>query len=219
MNLIGKTVNISNKSLLEVFYPNFLVKDKLFFDNDNSIIYIGKPQKNLMGFLENNTKEFINTIGVCDVDFDIKENLIKFVYDKFNKIPKEKVIEILSNFPNIDFYNFIKSYWVSGISYIDDESNVSIYDLFIAMSNSKAESLKVINKLLEIYPIGVLQNSVETFLEKVISFPEVSGNYRYFNLLKKFKENNINKLKKILYDYYVMKDSKEFKLKWLLYQF
>jgi hypothetical protein len=219
MDLRGKTVNITNKDLLEFFYPNFIIKDILFFDNESSIIYTGKTQRNLLGYLKNNTKEFINTVGVCDIDLDIKETLITFVYDKFNKIPKEKTMELILSLPTMDFSNYVKTYWVSGISSLDDDKGVGIYDLFKSMGESKIKSLPTYFTLLDSYPIGIIQNSIETFLEKVVLFPEVTVNYKYYNLLSKFKSNYGAKLREILYQYYIMNDIKEFKLPWLLYQF
>jgi hypothetical protein len=219
MNLIGKTVNITNVKLLEFFYPNFYIKDTLFFDQNNSIIYTGKSHRNLLGYLENNTKEFISTVGVIDIDLDVKDTLVNFVYDKFSKVPKEKTRELILNLQNIEFYNYIKNYWVSGISILDTESTIGIYDLFVAMGKSKSDSMKVYQELSQLYPISVIQTSVETFLEKVVLFPEISVNYRYQNLIEKFKKQHESKLKQVFYQYYVMRESKQVKLQWLLYQF
>jgi len=218
MELIGKTVNIKDKSLLQFFYPEFIVKDIVFFDNENRVIYTGKTQRNLKEFLDNNTKEFINTVGMCDIDLDVKENLVNFVYDKFGKVPKEKTMELILNLNSIDFDNYIKKYWITGVSTLDT-ATVGIFDLFIAMGVSKQESIKVYLTLKEFYPIGVIQNSVETFIEKVIMFPELTVGYKYHNLLKKFKTQHERKLKQVLYNYYMMREDKEVKLMWLLYQF
>lgn len=219
MSLIGKTVSISDKSLLGFLYPDFVKKDTLFFDNESNVIYVGKSKPNLKTYLENSTKSFINTVGICDIDLDIRENLTKFVYEKHNKVPKDQVIDTLNGMNPIDFNCYIKKYWVLGSSALDEDTDVNIFDLYIALTKSGMTAMKVYVKLLEHFEHSILQSSVETFFEKVAEIKDLSASGGYTRVLNEFNSKHRERLYGILDEYYTMRGSKQSKFMWLLYQF
>lgn len=219
MSLIGKTVSTSDKSLLGFLYPDFVKKQTLFFDNESNVIYVGKSKPNLKSYLECNTKNFINTVGICDIDLDIRENIIKFVYEKHNKVPKDQVIDTLNGMSPAAFNCYIKKYWVLGSSSLDDEMDVNIFDLYIALTKNGVAALKVYIKLLEYYEHPILQSSVETFFEKVAEIKDISASGGYIRVLNEFNSKHRARLLSILDEYYSMRGSKQSKFMWLLYQF
>lgn len=218
MDIIGQTVNIKDKSLLQVFYPTFQIKETVLFDNDNDVIYIGPPKKDTVEFLKNNTRRFINTVGKYDLDLDIKEILTRFVYEKWKKEPKDEVLEVLNNMTDEDFYNYIKTYWVLGKSSIDSNS-VTIYDLYKVFGKSRTDAVKTYFTLLEYYSPQVIESSLITFIDKVVNYNDVYASGHYMKLLKDFRDKHLNKIKPVLNKYRMMEDDKQTKVLWLLMSF
>lgn len=219
MSLINKTVNITNKELISFFYPNFQVKDSVFFDSKNDVIYVGKSKPKLKVFLENNTNSFINTVGVADIDLDVQDVLLDFVYNKFNKVPKDHVREMLKSLSDTEFQNYIKRYWICGISPLDKELDYAMFDLFKAMSNTGKDSLKVFLYLRDYFDVPIIIRSVETFLEKAVDIDKISASGWYLKVLTAFNDRYRARLKAVLLQYYMLKGDPEFKIMWLFNQF
>lgn len=215
ISLIGKTVSIKNKGLLNVFYPDFVIKDKLFFDQDNSIIYVGPIRKDLISYLDNGTKAFINTAGQYDLDLDNREVLAKFVYSRWGKEVKTEIQEYLNNLDETDFFNYIKAYWVVGKSKIE-KAEVTIFDLYKTVGKSRKEALTVLLNLLDVYNVSMIESSLLTFIEKAVTYKDVSASPHYLRMLKEFDERCHSKLSGLLDAYRQMQDTKEMKLMWLV---
>jgi hypothetical protein len=211
------TVNCSNLRMLEFLYPDYISKSTLFFDRENKVIYHGKFRKDVKEYLDNNTLSWINTVGPYDMDLDDKETLVKYVYSKWNKVPKDTVLEVVRNLQDIDFDNFIKVYWVLGKAPLDS-ADVTIYDLYRHLGKSKGELLKVYYKLLDVYNVGMLESSILTFIEKSMNYKDVEGSGHYMKLLKDFHDKYRPKIKALLMKYNMLDESKEVKLLWLLMQ-
>ena len=138
--LLGKTVKTSDKNLLEFFYPEFVFRENLFFDEENSVIYVGSEREHLIEYLTAGTKQFVNTIPTddCyDFDFDDKEELLKFVYSKWGQnfkksIDKVELDYLLNTKDVVVFNNFIKTYWMMGEGNLvyNTADNISATGLF-----------------------------------------------------------------------------------------
>lgn len=219
MSVVNNIVKISDIELLQYFYPNFLVKETLFFDNENNIIYKGNMKPNIKEYLKRNTKNFISLVGIPERDLDNKDSLLDFVYEKHNKVPKDKVREIIKNMSDLEFKNYIKSYWVSGSSILDKDCDVNIFDLYKAMVVSPQEAMKVYTKMIGFYNSRVILRSLETFIEKAVDVENVvSKSGIYLNLLRKYREQNIETLKLKLMTFLpnMGKTSDEYKILWIL---
>ncbi len=198
--LEGKTVKIVNKDLLLNFYPDYQLKEVLFFDNSSRVIYCGKSRKNLLDYLGNNTLSFINTVGPYDYDLDDRDNLIEFVFDKHNKKPKESTVDLLRNMIDDDFYYNIKLLWFTGRLVDIEDAEYTIYDLYKNLTKSKHDLLRVYFGLLKFTNPKVIEASLLTFFEKSFNQDiEVSPGYR--KLLNSFKDRRGSKLKALLNRY------------------
>ena len=220
--LRGKTVNISKErlGLLSVFYPDFVVREILFFDQDNKVIYTGKDRKDLIEYLTNNTKEFINTTGPYEYDLENKEVLLELVYRKWGKEPREDLKNAIINLPDDDFYGFVKRRWVLPSGEPLEKAKITIYDLYKVFGKSKTEAMNVFFELVESYPPVVVESSLLTFLEKVVTLEDISVSPHYLKLLKDFKQRHGDKIKKVLFDYKNIDYSKEeMNVLWLILQF
>jgi hypothetical protein len=216
MGLIGKTVSTSNISLIEYLYPNYQVKESLFFDKDSDVIYVGKMRKDLLEYLREGTSTFINTVGVCDVDLDNRESMLNLVYEKHGKEISEKIKEVIMSLNDKDFVNYVKSYWVLGKSTYENNTEVTIYDLYKNMVSFN-QSVKVFHKLRETYPNEVLLSSIESFIERLVNIKDISVSARYTTLLNDFLMSRGKDLYRVLLKYYQMKENKDFKALWLIY--
>lgn len=217
--LEGKTVNCKDVGLLSFFYPSFVIKDTLFFDHDKSVIYTGSMKKNMVEYLKNNTKTFINTVGPYTVDLESEEELIDFVYSKWGKEPKDGVRDLLLNLQRSDLLIYLKKYWMVGKSDLDS-MDVTIFDLFKSFLKSKSECYSVYFRLLEYVDPIVLEHSIFTFLGKVASVDDVEVSAYYKKILLDFKSKNGNKIKKLCLDYLDRKDTdKRLSILWLISQF
>jgi hypothetical protein len=218
MNLIGKTVKIPDTGLLEFFYPEFYVRKELIYDPDMKVIYIGASRSGLSEYLARNTKEFISTVGVCDIDLEERETLLSFVYSKHGKSVSDTVIEMLKSVPQHEFFTYIKKYWVMGSSKMDKAPDTTIFDLYVALSK-KAEAFSVYLVLSEFFDDSMILSSILTFFEKALDPETEVSSPRYARILQDFRKTHSEKLNMVLLSYFKMRESNNFKLRWLLYQF
>ena len=221
--IINKSVKIKDVHLLNIFYPDYETKDCLLFDKENNIIYTGPTRKNLLEYLKNNTKSFINTVGpMYDYDFDNREVLIEFINFKYSKKLKEDRIHVLLEMPDEEFYRLIKTVWVSGKWGSLEKTDTSIFDLFKVFGKSRSEALKTYFSLLEFYSSSMIESSILTFIEKSLNLEEVNASPYYIRLLKDFRERNDNsKIRNILYYYKtaLSQEKKDLKMAWLIMSF
>lgn len=217
----GKTVNIHKDriGLLSFFYPEFVVRENIFFDNDNKVIYIGKDRRGLIGYLRENTKEFINTVGPYDYDLEDREVLIDMVYGKWGKEPKEDVKLVLNGIPDEEFYGFIKRRWVSARGEGIDSDGKTIYDLYKVFGRSKGEAVMVYTELLERFPPIMIESSLLTFIGKVVTLEDVEASGHYMKLLRDFKDRHGEKIKAVLYKYKTIDYGYVPNVLWLILQF
>lgn len=219
--LEGKTVNINKDrvGLLCFMYPEYELRENLFFDQENKIIYIGKDRKGLEEYLERETASFISTVGPYEYDLENREVLIDLVYSRWGKEPKEDVKQALLGIPEDDFYSFIKRRWVNAKGEGVDKEGKSIYDLYKVIGNSRGEAVKVFLELLERYPPIMIESSLLTFFGKVATVDDVDASGHYLKLLKDFRGRHGDKLKAVLYKYKMLDYGDIPRVLWLIMQF
>lgn len=215
---------INNTAVVSFMYPNFITKNEVYFDYENNVIYTGKYHKGIKEELSHGTKNFIciSNIGMQDIDFTDRETVINILYSKFGKKPKEEVQKALESMNEDDFWSYFKHFWVTGHSKLED-SNTSIFHLYMVLGKQRHEILQVYFKLKELYPDSVIFSSVLSFIEKSLNLDEVtSQSGRYIKLLQDFNRVYSNNIIPIIQRVYVMKcstkEDKEYRTLWLLMQ-
>lgn len=209
--MIGKTVKIKDPYMLKFFYPDFQVKEELSYsDRDNSIIYVGKSVRNLHDYLYRNTKQYINTAGSPDYDFQNREQIVEWAYKQKEKKLPEKVKAQVKDFDDEYFMYVLKIFWVSG-RWVGEtgDGEVSVYNLFQSSVSSLKSSLQIYFKLLDYQPARVVESSFITFLSRIHNIEDQAVNPGYMKLLKQALSKYGTKVKPAVYKLALRKDSRE----------
>lgn len=209
--LQGKTVKIDDPTLLTYFYPDYKVKSKLsFLDRDNNVIYVGHSRNNLKEWLSSNTKSYISTVGIPEIDLTSKTNLLKFVFSQHGREPSESVLKQVESFDDNELLYCLKIYWQSGIwPYHINNDDVNLYNLFQSTIGSVISQIGIYMSLLNIYPFYVIESSFLTFMvrAKTVEDQEVSPYYK--RLLKSFILKSGSKIKPVVLKYAMLKGMDE----------
>ena len=197
-SLIGKIVRTYNEStgedvsgIVPFMYPDFLVKDDIFFDYENKIIYTGEYTSTLKEDLTHGTLEFIalSNKGMTDIDLSERDTAISVLYDKWGRKVSDTTREALNSMSEKEFWGYFKKYWVVGKSKIDDKSK-SLYSLYQVLGKQRNDILKSYFELREVYSDSTIFSSVLSFIEKSLNPESVSSqNGYYLKLLNDFRTN------------------------------
>lgn len=199
--MIGKTVKCS-KELVCFFYPEFKVlEDVTFLNSEDSVIYVGKFRHNLTGYLKANTKQYISLVGRPEVDYTSRENLVKFVYAKWNRQPPQKLMDMLFEQSDEDFYTCCKKYWVCGHWPYDIDDSATLYTLFSSMNESVKDNLFMLFKMIDKYGAKVVESSILTFLARAIDVDAQEVSAQYKKVLKTFYQRSGNKIRPAVAQY------------------
>ena len=180
--MIGKTVKI-NLDLLTILYPNYKRLDYVtFLNQEDDVIYTGKPFNNLIKYLEKNTKSFINTVGTPDIDLTNKETLLEYILNLKGKKVSNKMKDFAQTVDDKEFYYCLKLLIVNGKFPYNIEKSNSLFDLYTALNENTMKVIKVFNNLCESYPTPVLEASILSFLNR-IAHNQVDGISKRYALL------------------------------------
>lgn len=180
---------IDNSGIISFMYPDFIVKDGIFFDYEHSIIFTGKYKQGLKDELEHGTKEFIALCdsGIPDIDFTQRDIQLQILYGRSKRKVSENTKEVVSNLSEREFWDYFKKYWVTGKSSLDDENNISMFELYKVLGKQKHDIMEVYVKLREVYSDNTIFSSVLSFIEKAQNPDRVSSqNGNYLKMLKDF---------------------------------
>ena len=127
MDLMNKVVKTPSVEFLEFFYPNLYRTD--VFQPMNNCLYTG-PAANIREFRKAGYN-FIAVNGMPEYDLTDREQLLRFVYDKFSKEPPKYLLEVAAMYDEEIFYRHVKETWVTGRWPEKlDESDVTIFNLY-----------------------------------------------------------------------------------------
>jgi hypothetical protein len=193
-------------------------------NNDDYVLYLGKPFRGLKEKLENETKGFISNcfFGTPDYDLDSRECLIELAIEKwkdtrFSKSLTEELISVLRALPDKDFEKIFKIYWVTGI-YINDAEEYKVFDLYNNLYKSRYDVMKQYLSLCDVIGYKKTFSRVVGFLENSIDLSTVEHkNGLYQKSVKDFKSRADRNLKRYLMEYYKMDAPDYYKNLWLLY--
>ena len=225
VNAIDRSENIDNSGLIALMYPDYLVRDEIFYNQNDRILYRGKITRDTKKELEEGTKSFIaiSSGGFYDVDFIGRENIVRIIYNKWNKVPSEAVLGSIEYMKSNDFYDYCKKFWVLGRSKLDDKG-VPLFNLAKVFGKSKHEVIKTYFELREFYKDYEIFSYVMKFMDNAINIDKVStANGWELNNLKNFNRLYRPYIGKIVKTAYEMKAEidaeREYRTLWLLSQF
>lgn len=204
VKVVDKQAGIDNTGIISFMYPDFLVKEEIFFDYENSIIFIGKYNYNLRSELEHGTKKFIALCdtGVQDIDFTDRETNIKVLYSKWNKKISDNTKEVLMNLNQKDFWDYFKKFWITGQSKLDD-SDIPMYKLHSLLGGQRFEILKMYYQLRESYSDSSIFSSILSYIEKAMNPDRVSSqNGLYIKQLENFRKAYGSSIGEIILEIY-----------------
>lgn len=213
-----------NLDLLRYMYPRYKVKYSIFMDQDNYIIYAGKPFKGFKEKLEKETKGFISVcfVGRPDYDLDSRECLIELAYEKWKDVRSAKTLNndiksLLRSMSDIEFEKVFKVYWSTGI-YIGDSEGYKAFDLFNSLGKSRHDVMKNYLSLCDTIGYKKTFSRVVGFLESSTDLSTVEhSNGLYQKSVKEFKRRTDRNLKRCLLEYYKMEAPEYYKYIWLMY--
>lgn len=204
----GKIVKVKDLAMLQYIYPEFVVLSYVsFLNREDKVIYIGKPFKGLDEYLAKNTKAFINTVGTPDIDLTTNEALINFCYNKKQKKLNNSTKYFLEGLNDHDLWYAMKIFLQIGKLPYEIKKEVSIYKLFQSFSEPTSNTLNIIFNLLDAYPLGVLESSLLTFLERVMHNSNESVSNKYGLLINNTKVKYGKNIKSSLLTYCKSKKS------------
>lgn len=221
-----KTVDgdIDTTGVLSFIYPNFIIRDEVYYDNDYDVLYTGKIYNGLRKELESNTKNYICVcnFGMYDIDFTSRKCALDLLTEKWNKPFKEHTVDLLEGLSEHDFWDYFKNFWVVGKSKID-ESDISLWDLYKVLGKQRHDILEVYFNLKKFYSNSFIFTGLLSFIEKSLNIEDVSTqNGRYLKMLQDFNKEYSNKVIPIIQRVYVMEGTsdidKEYRTMWLLMQ-
>lgn len=200
--MINKIVKVNDISFIQYCYPEFITLSYVtFLNREDNVIYIGKPFKGLDDYLKKNTKSYINTVGMPDIDLTTRESLIKWAYARKDKKLNASTQRFLEGLNDKDFMYAIKIFLQIGKLPYEIKRGVSIYNLFKSFSSSTVDTLKILYALLDAYPLGVLESSLLTFLDKVANDLSETSSSSYGLLISNTRQKYGRNIKPALLNY------------------
>lgn len=186
MDLINKVVKTPSIELLEYFYPNLYRTDE--YQPIDGCLYTG-PAQNIREFRKNGYS-FIATNGMPEYDLTNKEQLLRFVYDKFNKEPPKYLLELLDLYDNEDFYRYCKETWITG-KWPEkfDDTDISTFNLYQSLNRGTVEMYDTLFKLLNNMKAPVVMSQMLTFLGRVKTLEEQNASPKYMQIMRQFRDS------------------------------
>lgn len=148
--MLINNVSIRTKSpeLVEFFYPNYFKTSSYSPFIEGGVIFDG-DSKYLQSFRDSGIP-YIYTKGTPEYDLTIPENLLNFVYKKWDKNPPSYMLDYFNSFDKVndELEEQAKLIWVNGKSYIQDNEENEMNMLYSVIARSPL--FDIISKFLEI---------------------------------------------------------------------
>ena len=109
----GKIVKVSDISFIQFCYPDYITLSYVtFLNREDKVIYTGKAFKGVDEYLKKNTKSYINTVGIPELDLSTREALIQWAYNKKGKNLSNTTKGFLESLNDKDFNFSIKIFLI-----------------------------------------------------------------------------------------------------------
>lgn len=164
---VNVSVRVTHPELIDFFYPNFTRVSEYSPFYEGGVIFSG-DSKYLQKFRDNGTS-YIYVKGTPEYDLTIPENLLNFVFDKWDKKPTKYLEEIFQSCDDVDdkLINIAKSVWVTG-KYVEEvEESERINNLYGQLV--RGDTYRLLNSFLaasEKIDCEKLFYSIQSFIKK-----------------------------------------------------
>ncbi len=194
ISLLNKVVRVSNVNDLSFYFPDFEVKQSLsMLDYGDKIIYTGPLNKRASTILESCT--YIATQGLYQYDLTDRKEKIKFVYSKWGREVPKNILDSVDLYDDDEFDHCCKTYWIVGRWPYKLEHEASIYDFYQSAVQPINTFIKAFFEVSKSYPIGVIEQSFFTFMQRAKTVDEQNVSPTYKRLLKSFANTSEPKFK------------------------
>lgn len=205
-DLINSVIKIPEgyEDVLSILYPNMVVRDFVNALNyREDVIFTGKL-KNPEIILLKYTNSYISLTGATDKTLtrnDLLETCL-------GRDLKKRELNYLSHVEDEDFICMCKLACVTGKLNIPQRLDVSIYNLFEATLEPTYSLVDTYLKLLEAYPLKVIESSYITFLDRVVNLNLENVKPKYGIIIKNANSKVSNYIRKSV-DTYFKSERKE----------
>ena len=177
-----------SKELVEFFYPTYTVLHEYTPFITGGVIYDGDSSY-LQQFRDNNVK-YIYIKGTPEFDLTIPENLLNFVYDKWEKKPPKYLVEYFTSFDKVtdELEDMSKQIWVSGKVSVEEQVEERLEGLYSLLARgSTYEIMKEYLSVSEQVNSDKLFYSIKRFLKMSLE-PQNIKNAKTKLTVKNFTE-------------------------------
>lgn len=141
--MIRSNVAIRTKTpeLVDFFYPKYMRLKEYSPFLDCGVIFEG-DSKYLQSFRDNNIP-YIYVKGTPEFDLTIPENLLNFVYEKWDKKPPKGLTDYFNSFDNVndELEELAKQVWVTGKCSHEDVSETRMNNLYTSLARGSTYDL------------------------------------------------------------------------------
>lgn len=193
----GKVIKVKDTGLLSFLFPSFQVRTSLSIaDRDVDVIYVGPNRKDLRSYLERNSRSYVSSVGIPDVDLSNPQSALKWIFLQNGQELTENVRESVESMDDEEFWYLFKVMWVTGkwLGNIED-SKYNTFHLYQTSTMSLKDELTVYFSLLESMNPLVIESSFLTFLSRVKTIESQNVSAGYMKVLKSADSKYGSKIK------------------------
>lgn len=193
----GKVIKVKDNGLLSFLFPSFQVRSSLSIaDRDVDIIYVGPNRKDLRSYLERNSRSYVSSVGVPDVDLSSPLSAVKWIFSQKGQELTDNVKESVESMDDEEFWYLFKVMWVTG-KWIGnkEDSKYNTFHLYQTSTMSLKDELTVYFSLLESMNPLVIESSFLTFLSRVKTIESQNVSAGYMKVLKSADSKYGSKIK------------------------
>ena len=193
----GKVIKVKDNGLLSFLFPSFQVRSSLSIaDRDVDIIYVGPNRKDLRSYLERNSRSYVSSVGVPDVDLSSPLSAVKWIFSQNGQELTDNVKESVESMDDEEFWYLFKVMWVTG-KWIGnkEDSKYNTFHLYQTSTMSLKDELTVYFSLLDSMNPLVIESSFLTFLSRVKTIESQNVSAGYMKVLKSADSKYGSKIK------------------------